>query len=619
MPVRRARRVLADGDAAGQGTIDPAWLRRWTIRTRIGALAVLTVIVVAAVAGVALNTIGGVDQQARRVNRLLDARRLNEQVISALRDVHDASVAAGAHPTSTSAAPKGDLDGLVRDATVLPPKVTERLLPQSLDADRVAISADARELDEAESVLGGGDSATAMAHDVKQEKESFNEAVRARHHLDSAISQLQRSAQSHVAAVRTRGTVTLFLVAILGLAVLLFAAQLVADSISSPLRVLGRAMRRFGDGDLRSRGAEAPDEVGVLARSFNTTASVTAERVRDLRADAESGSQLRIIAEALDLALDESDVHRIVEHAMGIIAPGRPVELLVNQAGSSTLHRVASNPNGGAPSCPVEDTSGCAAIRRARTQTFDSPDAINSCPMLRGRPSGPCSAVCVPINAGGTLVGVVHSTGEVGAPPPPATADQLMTLASQAGARMASMRTLDASRVEASTDGLTGVANRRMLATTLGDLLRTSTPFVLVVADLDRFKDLNDTYGHETGDRALQLFAEVLSSNVRGRDLVARFGGEEFVLVYPEMNVQTGMEVLERIRSALADAISIAAIPSFTASFGFTHSSSGVDVDSIIRIADAGLLMAKDLGRDRVVYADADLAAEIFAGRRDGA
>ena len=53
-------------------------------------------------------------------------------------------------------------------------------------------------------------------------------------------------------------------------------------------------------------------------------------------------------------------------------------------------------------------------------------------------------------------------------------------------------------------------------------------------------------------------------------------------------------------------------------SFGFTHSSSGVDVDSIIRIADAGLLMAKDLGRDRVVFADAELAAEIFAERREG-
>jgi diguanylate cyclase (GGDEF)-like protein len=99
---------------------------------------------------------------------------------------------------------------------------------------------------------------------------------------------------------------------------------------------------------------------------------------------------------------------------------------------------------------------------------------------------------------------------------------------------------------------------------------------------------------------------------------VARFGGEEFVLVYPEMNVRTGMEVLERIRAALADAVKLTAIPAFTASFGFTHSSSGVDVDSIIRIADAGLLMAKDLGRDRVVFADAELAAEIFAERREG-
>jgi diguanylate cyclase (GGDEF)-like protein len=225
--------------------------------------------------------------------------------------------------------------------------------------------------------------------------------------------------------------------------------------------------------------------------------------------------------------------------------------------------------------------------------------------------------VCVPINAGGVLVGVLHATGPVGEPPGPATTDQLVTLASQTGARIGSMRTLESSRVEATTDGLTGVANRRMLNATLADLLRTSTPFVLVVADLDRFKALNDTYGHEVGDRALQLFAQVLQGNVRGRDLVARYGGEEFVLVYPEMNVSMSMEVLERIRGALAGAVAETDLPPFTASFGVTHSSVGTDVDSIVRIADAGLLMAKDLGRDRVVYSDAELAAEIFSNRAD--
>jgi diguanylate cyclase (GGDEF)-like protein len=291
------------------------------------------------------------------------------------------------------------------------------------------------------------------------------------------------------------------------------------------------------------------------------------------------------------------------------------MELLMSAPDSTALHQVAVNPNGGAPNCPVEETAACPAIRRAAALTFEEPDAINSCPMLRERPSGPCSAVCVPVNAGGTLVGVLHATGAPGDPPPPAVRDQMVTLAAQTGARIGSMRTLESSRVEATTDGLTGLANRRMLNATLADLLRTSTPFVLVVADLDHFKSLNDTYGHETGDRALQLFAQVLQGNVRGRDLVARYGGEEFVLVYPEMNVRLSMEVLERIRGALAESVAETGIPPFTASFGVTHSSVGADIDTIIRVADAGLLMAKDLGRDRIVYSDADLAAEVFSGR----
>ena len=132
------------------------------------------------------------------------------------------------------------------------------------------------------------------------------------------------------------------------------------------------------------------------------------------------------------------------------------------------------------------------------------------------------------------------------------------------------------------------------------------------VADVDLFKTLNDNYGHETGDRALQLFAKVLEDNVRGHDVVARYGGEEFVLVYPELTVKKAMEVIERIRLALEKAIEAAGLPPFTCSFGVTHSSSADTVDGIIRIADAGLLQAKDLGRNRVVFADLDLAAEVF-------
>jgi diguanylate cyclase (GGDEF)-like protein len=216
------------------------------------------------------------------------------------------------------------------------------------------------------------------------------------------------------------------------------------------------------------------------------------------------------------------------------------------------------------------------------------------------------------VNAAGQVAGVLHSTGPDGEPPSPVLVEQLVTLSSAAGARLGAMRTLASTQLEAATDPLTGLANRRSLEAALQDLLRTSTPFVLVLADLDHFKLLNDNFGHELGDRALQLFSDVLKENARGRDIVARFGGEEFVIAYPEMDLGRSMEVLGRIQSALRDAVAKSGLPTFTASFGVSHSSVAADLDSIIRVADAGLLTAKELGRDQVVFADEELAIEVF-------
>ena len=431
--------------------------------------------------------------------------------------------------------------------------------------------------------------------------------------LDEAISSAQAEARSDVSDTRRMAIIAMVVTVVIGSALLVLLSLGVSRSLIVPLRSLGRAMRRFGDGDLASRAAPAPDEVGTLARSFNSLADAVEHRVTDLRTQSERGSQLRVISEALDLAVDEPDVHRILEHALAILAPGTPGEVLAGEEQSLELRQVVTNPSASPPNCPVTDQAGCPAISRGRTVTFDGPDSLNACPNLRGRPGGPCSAVCVPMTAGGQTLGVLHATGRVGAPPPGELVDHLTSLVSQASVRIESIRILESTREQASTDTLTGLANRRILEVTLGDLLRRTTPFVLVVADLDHFKSINDQYGHEVGDRALRLFADVLADNVRDHDLVARFGGEEFVLVYPNMGLATSIEVIERIRIALHDRLERSDLPQFTSSYGVTHSSVADEVDEIIRVADAGLFMAKDLGRNRVVVSDADSAAEVFA------
>jgi len=93
------------------------------------------------------------------------------------------------------------------------------------------------------------------------------------------------------------------------------------------------------------------------------------------------------------------------------------------------------------------------------------------------------------------------------------------------------------------------------------DLTQEDRSYVVLFADLDHFKDLNDVHGHEIGDRALRLFARVVRDSVRPKDIPARYGGEEFVIVLPDCTVGDACIVAERVQARLLDAIGTAAVP----------------------------------------------------------
>jgi len=121
----------------------------------------------------------------------------------------------------------------------------------------------------------------------------------------------------------------------------------------------------------------------------------------------------------------------------------------------------------------------------------------------------------------GRTVGVIHATAEPHAPVTEDTIADVATLAKLAGARIGLLRVMAETQLQASTDSLTGLLNRRSFEQRLSVIRRETPVLSLAIADLDHFKDLNDTYGHETGDRALRLFAQVLTGSVRAHDLVA--------------------------------------------------------------------------------------------------
>lgn len=172
---------------------------------------------------------------------------------------------------------------------------------------------------------------------------------------------------------------------------------------------------------------------------------------------------------------------------------------------------------------------------------------------------------------------------------------------------------------EAATDALTGVANRRsLLRFAANETLRAQRygrPLSLLMLDLDRFKEVNDRYGHQWGDEVLKQAATVIQSVLRGTDLLGRYGGEEFAVMMPETSAEEAAGVAERIREKISqilldtgnDKIAI------RVSIGVaTLSPEELDVQSLINRADAALYSAKREGRDRVVCAPAPHPAEKF-------
>ena len=127
---------------------------------------------------------------------------------------------------------------------------------------------------------------------------------------------------------------------------------------------------------------------------------------------------------------------------------------------------------------------------------------------------------------------------------------------------------MEATHLQASTDRLTGLLNRRSFENQAHDLIRRQVPFALAVADLDHFKALNDTHGHDAGDRALRMSSQILRTSLRADDLVCRYGGEEFVILFVRRSATEAAAALERVQEELLLTVAGGAMPHFTAGFG---------------------------------------------------
>lgn len=385
--------------------------------------------------------------------------------------------------------------------------------------------------------------------------------------------------------------------------------------------------------------------VGAAALGTATFASGNERELRRRRYDTEV---LRRFAVALETA-DQSETvaHRLVTLACEELLAARALVVLLPPSADGATRTAGDHTaadRGARDRSGREQTVGIAvrsddAMGTARSVPADLPDFSAADRALSGRRTrlvpaltpetdgwvatllpGARNVVVVPFFSEEESRGVLFL--ELGAGAQPSLLSRLLGAGRQARvdrravatveqatahAGLAVSRTILIRRLQAAAqlDGLTGIPNRRAFDAALTRELQLvevdGSPCSVAFVDLDHFKRLNDTHGHQAGDEALQAAARALEQAVRPRDTVARFGGEEFCVIFGDTSADLAMELAERIRAAVADSASPVPV---TASMGVACSThTGNDPALLLRAADLALYVAKTGGRNRVADA----------------
>lgn len=339
---------------------------------------------------------------------------------------------------------------------------------------------------------------------------------------------------------------------------------------------------------------------------------------RDRARDAFAGR----LARALDISATEEACYDVVALAFDQGVPRLHADLMLADSSDAHLKTVVAGagptaqtgPTGG---CAVVSPQNCPAVRRAQPQIFASSTDLDACPHLRSRGVGTLSAACVPVAVAGRSIGVIHATTTEATAPIEDEVAALTVIADQVGTQVGMLRVLAQTTLQAATDPLTGLMNRRTLENRVRELIRRDQPLAIAFADLDHFKHINDVYGHDVGDRVLRAYSRTLNGVLRTEDLVARYGGEEFVAVLPNVTAEQATQALARIGPELAATLAASGLPAVTATYGLADSTDGASFEQILAAADHALLDGKRAGRDRITTAHPPHAAQTSPSEPD--
>ena len=388
------------------------------------------------------------------------------------------------------------------------------------------------------------------------------------------------------------------------------------------------------NGNFRGRIAHASsDEVGEIAEHLNRLmgflekeVGTIQERVAELMGHQRNcgGNQLAATTEMVDALVEAAKFKQAIEedrHKSDVYA--RLAEILREkfEFRRFTVYEVAASKNRMAPAvvdceedspchyCDPQILTDADACRAKRTgRTVDGVGLPGICTMFRSVADGD-THICLPIVLSGTAgcivqIVVAREEGPLAQMMMPFLAVYLRETAPVLEAK----RLMDSLRENALRDAMTGLYNRRFLEeyveTLMAGIERRKGRFSILMLDFDYFKQVNDTYGHEAGDKVLKVLSEILARNVRGSDLVVRYGGEEFLVILLDTDSEGAAQVAEKIRAEVAG--TKVTLPTVvlqkTISIGLAHYPADADTFwQVVKFADVALYEAKRTGRNRVV------------------
>jgi diguanylate cyclase (GGDEF)-like protein len=306
-----------------------------------------------------------------------------------------------------------------------------------------------------------------------------------------------------------------------------------------------------------------------------------------------------------------------VRHFQELVPGSNGAVLIINN--SRNMLEIAASWNDPKALADISTLDTCCGLRTGRPRWRRPGQSEINCSHFSGVP--PDNYVCIPLAAHGDTLGFAYlafPTSEIAglALTRETLLQEMVELASMSFAGLRIRAKLESESIR---DSLTGLFNRRFMEVALErELLRAarrSAPLALLMMDVDHFKSFNDSFGHEAGDTILREIAECFGQAVRSEDIICRYGGEEFVIILPEISAQLALQRAEQIRTAVND-MNIQfrgqSLRKISLSIGVAmYPNPASDVQDLLRFADAALYKAKHAGRNQVQFAAQSVPAEL--------